>query len=272
MFEVSEVYKGKNSFSIYNHKLNFSELNDVISKMLFDKCALNYIFTSEENRTDSDYVEMARRFIPEEFFQNEKQALENWDISKKIIKGMIDSNHSFYSFYAEALMAYLNYKVLNYSLTMGVVNVDETLSDQKTGTDACMFSDGIIILGEAKFYKDFNAARDKIIEDFSSKSLFNKIRNLYRKSQKVVVHFKGINGMVKKIPFSDFLDYNIILSGFILHNSKRTYSYKEIDNITQVNGLKKYNVVFYHLPIESKEDLIYLIIKNALELIINESE
>ena len=271
MFEVKEVYSGINKFNIYQHEFNDSELNDIVSKMLFEKKALNYIFTASEISNGSNYVDMARRFIPEVFFYREEEVLNNWENSKAIIKKMMKNNYSFYSFYAEALMAYLHYKILNIPLVIGVVNVEETLSDQKTGADACMFSDGVVILGEAKFYKDFNSAKNKIIDDFSSLSLINKINNLYRKSHKVLAHFKGINGESKNIILEEFLNYNIILSGFILHNKKRQYSYKEIDNISQVNGLNKYNIVFYHLPIKSKEELIYLVIKQALELIVNES-
>lgn len=271
MFEVVEVYNGKNVFNIYNHNFSIEELDSIISKMLFDKTILNYLFTSKESFEDLDYIQMCRRFIPEEFIEKEKQYLNNWDESKKIIKKMIDSSHSFYSFYAEALMAYLNYKILDIKLISGVISIEETLSDQKTGADACMFSDNKIILGEAKFYKNFNAAKNKIIDDFSSKSLLNKIRNLYRKTHKAMVHLKGIEGTDKIMPFEDFINYDIILSGFILHNKRKIYSYEEIDNILEVEGLKRYNVVFYHLPINSKEELVYLVIKNALEEIVNES-
>ncbi len=271
MFEVIEVYHGNNIFNVYSHKLSDDELNNLVSKMLFDKSALNYIFTANEFTNDSSYIEMARRFIPEEFFYKEKFILEDWKQNKLIIKKMISSNKAFYSFYAEALMAYLNYKILKLPLTSGVISVEETLSDQKTGADACMFCDGTVILGEAKFYKNFDAARNKIIEDFSAKSLINKMRNLYRKTKKAVVHFKSINGETNEITYEEFINYNIVLSGFILHNKKESYSYKEIDTIKQVEGLNKYNIVFYHLPVKSKEELIYLIIKNALELIINES-
>ena len=113
MFEVKEVYSGINKFNIYHHEFNDSELSDIISKMLFEKTALNYIFTANEDNIDSNYIDMARRFIPEVFFYREKEILDNWEQSKVIIEKMIKRNHSFYSFYAEALMAYLNYKVLN---------------------------------------------------------------------------------------------------------------------------------------------------------------
>lgn len=271
MFEVKEVYSGINKFNIYHHEFNDLELNNIISQMLFEKSTLNYIFTANEDNIDSNYIDMARRFIPEEFFYREKEILENWEQNKVIIEKMMRKNYSFYSFYAEALMAYLNYRILNIPLICGVISVDETLSDQKTGADACMFSDGIVILGEAKFYRDFNAGRNKIIEDFSSKSLINKINNLYRKSHKTLVHFKTINGESKSIFLEEFLKYNIVLSGFVLHNKKRQYSYKEIDNVNPSAVISNYSIVFYHLPIESKEDLIYLVIKHALELIVSES-
>ena len=274
MFGITEVYKGKNTFNIFTHSFNMEQLNSYISGLLFSKSALNYIFTSDEENNDTDYVEMLRRFIPGDFFYKEKEILSKWDENKIIIDKLMDKNNGFYSFYAEALMAYLNYKILNYPLTTGVISVDETLSDQKTGADACMFCNGVVILGEAKFYTDFNKARDKIIKDFSESSLYNKIQNLYRKSHTAIVHFKDINGICPKtISLDEFYDYNIILSGFILHNCKirGKYSYSEIDSISIPNGLGQYNIIFYHLPIKSKQELIYLIIKRALELIVDES-
>lgn len=273
MFTVQDVYNGKNTFRVFNHSISDDELNETIVKMLFNKKALNYIFTSDENKNDAEYVEMLRRFIPEDFFYKEEKILLDWECNKQVISDMMKSNKGFYSFYAESLMAYLNYKILGYQLTTSVISVNETLSDQKTGSDACMFYDGMIILGEAKFYKDFDSARNKIIEDFSNKSLINKIKSLYRKSHNsLIVYLKKINETeVREIPFSEFINYNIVLSGFILHNKKSIYSYKEIDNISIVDGLGKYNIIFYHLPIESKEELIYLVIKNALEMIVNES-
>ncbi len=64
LFEVIEVYHGNNIFNVYSHKLSDDELNNLVSKMLFDKSALNYIFTANEFTNDSSYIEMARRFIP----------------------------------------------------------------------------------------------------------------------------------------------------------------------------------------------------------------
>lgn len=273
MFEVVEVYSGKNKFNIYNHNFEYDQLNNEIIDMLLNEEALKYLFTANNENASIDYIEMLRKFIPEDFFYLEKESLDHWDNSKQIIKRLMDRNNGFYSFYAEALMAYLNYKFLGYSLTSGVINIDETLSDQKTGADACMFCDGLVILGEAKFYKNFEAAKDKIISDFSSKSLINKIRNLYRKSHnKVVVYLKEIYGKsVNKLTLEQFINYKILLSGFILHDKKNKYSYKEIDEIKVVDELSNCDVVFYHLPINSKEELIYMIIKRVLEVIVNES-
>ena len=272
MFKIEEVYNGINKFNIYNHSLSDEELDDVISKMLFEKKVLSYLFTASLEVDEENYVNMVRRFIPEEFFGKEAYILQKWDAYKENIKSLIESNHSFYSFFAEALMSYLHYKYLNQSLIIGVINVEETLTDQKTGTDACMYSDDVLVLGEAKFYKDFNSARDKIIEDFSSKSLINKVKGFYRAHNKILVHLKNINGITKTVPYEEFINYNIVLSGFILHNQKTPYEYKKIDEITKVEGLKKYDVVFYHLPIPSKEELIYKIIKRALEVIANETK
>ena len=89
-------------------------------------------------------------------------------------------NNAYYSFFAEALMSYLNLIYLDNKLTFGVIAIDETITDQHTGVDSCMYSDQSIILGEAKFYKSFNAGKNKIINDFNDNSLISKIKSFYQ--------------------------------------------------------------------------------------------
>lgn len=272
MFVIKEKYSHDNKkFNIYTHKLSFEELENNISELLFKDSILNYLFNGLMIKKIKDKRKklcMLRRFIPSEFYYREKEVLDNWDNNKKIILDVFNNNNSYYSFYAEALMAYLNMKYLNQNLTFGVISLKDTLTDQHTGVDSCMFCDTDIILGEAKFYKNFNDARDKIINDFNDKSLLSKINSLYTNYTQSKIVFKCVGSTESQITFDEFKKKNITLCGFILHNKKTTYDYTSISNVNCLDKLENNNIVFYHLPINSKIDLIYKIIKKALELIV----
>ena len=273
MFEVNSVYNKINEFFIYTHNFTIKELNNVIIEMLFSYNALNYIFNGAEEKS-GNYKKMLRRFIPAKFINSEKIWLSIWEKAEDEIKEMMNENYSFYSFYAEALMAYLNYIYLDNTLLCAVLNVNDTLTDQRTGGDSCMISDKYIVLGEAKFYQDFNNAKYMIKKDFESSSLYNKLDNLYRSyiNSDFDIIIKTVDDKKINCTYEEFLKKNIILSGFILHDKKDSYKYDDIDEIKTLRKLKNSKIVFYHLPIESKNELILLIIKKALELIVDEPE
>lgn len=272
MFTVGEVFrKDKYSFNIYNHKLSMDELDETISNILFDNKVLSYLFTGFFEET-GDKKKMLRRFIPVEFYLCEKEILKNFEIEKgKIIEEM-KKNNAYYSFFAEALMAYLNLIYLDNKLTFGVIAIDDTITDQHTGVDSCMYSDQSIILGEAKFYKSFNAGKNKIINDFNDNSLMSKIKSLYTKTIQLNIIIKNINETEEILTFEQFKKKNIILTGFILHNQNKKYEYGSITNINNIEELNDYSIIFYHLPIQSKSELIIKIIKRALELIVYETK
>ncbi len=268
MLYLEEKYRGRNKFNIYNYKLTLSQLNEYIVNSILNDRTLRYIFTGNIESKEYNYLEMLRKFIPEEYLYREKQVLNNWDEEKNIIK-ILSKNVGFYSFLAEALMSYLNYLYLDNELITGVLSVKNTLTDQRTGVDVCMISDKTLILGEAKFYKSFQSGKKQIIKDFSSKSLISKLKNFYRNYN---FHIKKIDGITKNYTYDKFLNLNFILSGFILHNTQSKYKYNDIDNISIKSSICNYDVIFYHLPIYSKTELIELTIKKALELIVNESK
>lgn len=275
MFTIKEVFKkDRYSFNIYNHSLTMEDLEKTISNILFDNKILSYLFTgiSKESEDKRKRILMLRRFIPVEFYNKEKSVIENWDVEKKLIINDMNKNNGYYSFFAEALMAYLNLIYLDNKLTFGVINIDETITDQHTGVDSCMYSDNNIVLGEAKFYKNFNDGKNKIINDFSNNSLMSKIRSLYVKTIQSDILIKNINEDELTLTFEEFNNKKIVLSGFILHNQSNSYEYSSIVNVGDIKELSDYNIVFYHLPIKDKSELIMKIIKRALELITDETE
>lgn len=270
-FIICEKYSdSKKKFCIYNHSLTMLELEKNISEMIFSEATLNYLFNgSYKNiKKKETKLKMLRRFIPEDFINKEKNSLLNWNDSAKVIDEGINNNNGYYSFFSEALMAYLNYKYLDNKLAQGILILEDTLSDQHTGVDACMFSEDSIILGEAKFYGDFNSAKKKIIDDFSDKKLNNKIKNLYRKSVQSRLKIKPLSN---DITIETFKSQKIILCGFILHNQSQSYEYKDVNKIDIDQALNNYSVALYHLPINDKRELIHKIIKRAMEVIVVES-
>lgn len=275
MFTIGEAFKkDRYSFSIYNHNLTMEKLEDAISEMLFDENVLSYLFTgiSKSDKNKNNRILMLRRFIPDEFFYKEREVLDNWNEEYKIIFEAMIKNKGYYSFFAEGLMAYLNLKYLDNKLTFGVISLDETLIDQHTGVDSCMYSNNYIILGEAKFYQDFGSAKGQIIKDFNNNSIINKMRSLYRKTTQSEIFIKDIREIEINIGFDEFVKRKKILSGFILHNQSQTYNYTNITEINQVEFINNYDIVFYHLPIKNKKELVVKIIKKALELIIDETK
>lgn len=274
MFTISETFNsGRYSFNIYNHKLTMEELDSAISELLFDNKLLTYLFTgiSAETKVERNRILMLRRFIPTEYFNRENIVLENWEKEKEIIATEMNRYKGYYSFFAEAVMAYLNLVYLDNRLTFGIIDIDETLTDQRTGVDSCMYSSENIILGEAKFYQDFNSGKNKIIEDFNNKSILTKIRSLYVKTVQSNLIVKDVRGDILSITLEEFKKMKITLSGFILHNTSNTYDYTNITSVTEIAEVANYNIVFYHLPITDKKDLINKIIKRALELIVDET-
>ena len=273
MFSIGQTFKkDRYTFNIYNHSLSIDDLQSAICEMILDKKTLNYLFTgSIDSKLDNRTILMLRRFIPDEFFFREKTVLEKWNSEQSIIDKGIEENNGYYSFFAEALMAYLNFKYLDNKLAFGIMSLNETLTDQHSGVDSCMFSRDYIVLGEAKFYKNFQQGKIQIINDFNSNSLINKMHSLYRSTVQSNIIIKDINERTIKITMEEFMNHKKILSGFILHNKCRRYSYFDIIDIKDISQIQNCDIIFYHLPINDKKQLIKMIIKRALELIVYES-
>ena len=110
MFTKEIIKKnGNRKFYIFSHTLNEIDLDNYIIEMLYDKDSLNYLFEpASQSISKEDRIRQLRRFIPSEFKNNEKQVLQDYDNNKSLIESQIIANKSYYSFYAEALMAKLN--------------------------------------------------------------------------------------------------------------------------------------------------------------------
>ena len=254
------------------------KLEEYCSEILLHKDNLQFIFDKDIS-CDEDFVAMLELFLPVDVDE---------DI-KAYIEGEMNKNVNFYSFFAEALLTVAFRDIYDYKLVSAAVDINDTLVDSHTGADACLYDDGnnVLILGEAKFYKEFSDGLNKIIEDFTSKKGFlNKLSSFYKhcknnpQSKSIIIKQLGETALMV-INLDEFLSLDIVYAGFVLHQHKGKLNkyfdenfYDEFDisaekiskNIADAVGKEiktNHKIVLFHLPINSKKDLIDKIIANA---------
>ena len=158
----------------------------------------------------------------------------------------------------------------------GVIAVNDNLTKISTGADVCMFSDKSLVLGEAKFYSALYGGVGKIIKDSSFRSkLEDYVKNILNSNSEIIL--KGITGELSEKTSDEIKKLPLVLSGFILHTIEKNVikyetSYKLIDKVKITNFPSHYKIHLYHLPIESKKELIFKAQRKALDLIINVKE
>lgn len=254
------------------------KLEAYCSEILLQKDNLRFIFDKDIN-CDEDFIAMLELFLPVDIAEDIKVYIED----------AINKNVNFYSFFAEALLAVALKDIYNYKLVSAAVDINDTLVDSHTGADACLYDDenNILILGEAKFYKNFSEGLNKIIEDLTSKKGFlNKISSFYKhckhnpQSKSIIIKQLGKTNLMI-IPLDEFLSTDIIYAGFALHEhtgkvdkylNENFYDNFDVSaekiskNITDTFGKEidtKHRIVLFHLPINSKKDLIDKVIETA---------
>jgi len=272
-FKITEKKKsscGNYSFSIYEHSLTFADLDSYILDILYDETNLNYLFQKDRPLSGKDRLRQLRRFI-ETSFENREQEVDDDEINKFIAD---NNNETYYSFFAEALLARLNIDYIDKDLITGVIAVNENLTKVSTGADVCMFSDNSLVIGEAKFYSALYGGIGKIIKDVSFKSkLEDYIKNILNSDSVVIL--KGITGEISEKTSDEIKKMPLVLSGFVLHTTesdvkKYDTSYNLIDKVAIANFPTHYKIHLYHLPIESKKEMIFKAQRKALDLIIKE--
>ena len=179
--------------------------------------------------------------------------------------------------------------LFGYDLAVGIIDINETLTDTHTGSDACMFDnkENVLILGEAKFYENFKGGIKAIISDFLHKDIFNKLDSFKRKiennedSWKIVIKNLKID-TYDFVSLSDFMQQKIIFAGFVLHSNEIEMEKYLHDGFydgfsVSVSSLKDYikksiesdfitsdyEIFLFHLPINDKKTLIKEIMERA---------
>ena len=258
----------KYEFSIYEHSLSLQDLDNYILDVLYDETKLNYLFQKNIPLSGKDRLKQLQRFIETDFCGREHE-VQNSEIQDYIAA---NNNETYYSFFAEALLARLNIDLIDQSLVTGVISINENLTKTSTGADVCMFSDSNLVLGEAKFYSNLNQGVRSIIKDESFKSkLEDYLKNIISSPSEIIL--KGIDGDISEKTSKEIKALPLVLSGFVLHTQNKTQSYggtyKVVHKISLTNFPPHYKIHLFHLPIESKNDLIFKAQRKALDLTIN---
>jgi hypothetical protein len=248
--------------------LTLPDLDNYILNILYDEAKLNYLFQVNEPLKIEDRIKQLQRFIGNPFRNREEKVLDS-DIQKNIDDN--NTKQSYYTFFAEALLARLNIDFIDNRLITGVLNIGENISVTGHGADTCMYSDDILVLGEAKFFGNLYGGAYKIVND---KSFISKLEDYISRingSNSIII--KGINGDITNKTEDEIKKMPLILTGFVLHTLETPItiydkSYKLVDKI-KIKDFPSHNKIhIYHLPIESKNDLIFKAQRKALDLIV----
>lgn len=280
-FVEKEEFRTKyGSISIENVKFNPFELQKVLPQIVLDDENLKYMF-AEKELNKFKKTNIFKRFIPKDIKTN---------VTHDYVTRAIKSNKNFYSFLAEGILGLVYKDLYNYNLSKGLIDVLDTVNDTHTGVDACMYDkdNGVIILGEAKFYEDLNLGINKIIEDFTEKKIKNKIESLLIATENNVLSNEIVIKNLEKDNYDpytlqEFLNQKIIFAGFVLHSEINVDNYgknnfydnyfitsemlkENIKKSLAINEIKaEYYIVIVHLPIKDKKELIIKTIELANE-------
>lgn len=266
------------SIRIKNIIFEPKEIEKVLPSIIINDENLMYMF-AEDELTQHKRKRIYKRFIP-----NEKIDIE----MSQYISDCLNSNVSFYSFLAEGILGLVFRDIYDYKLAKGIIDINSTLVDSKTGVDACMYDKKreVIVLGEAKFYESLHSGINKIIDNFIHNNIKNKLESLQITTEN---NFDSYNVVIKNLSLDEydeltldqFINQKIVFAGFVLHSDKGNNKYEEdfyskyflsvqklvenIKNSLKLNEVKgNYEIIITHLPINSKKDLIVKIIEYSI--------
>lgn len=286
VFNKKEKEANKTTFgllSVEEIEIGSKELQKYISEIILDKNNLEFIFCDKIKDLE-DHFNMIKRFVPDEEVVNIEVYIEN----------NLSENVNFYSFLAEALLPLIFKDLFDYKLASAVIGLNDTLTDGHTGADSCMYDKdkNLIVLGESKFYQDVNAGFRTIISNLTEEDGFkNKITSFKRhiennRDSKAIIIKQLNKGNLSKLSFKEFLSMNILYSGFVLHDHRvKIDTYLKSDyydkylisaeavskNIKETFNIDEkdlnHTILFVHLPINDKKDLIKMVIEKAQSIL-----
>ena len=260
-------------------------IEDSIYPYVLEKENLGFVFCNESPTAKQLHL-MLRRF-----------GAEDTDVRTTLgdfVDGQMRANSGFYSFFAEALLPLAYRDIYGYKLQTAAVDINQTLTGHSTGADSCLYDpDGsLFVLGEAKFYKDFDAAFRAIIVAFTNeKGFLNKMNHFYLTTRnteapsQIALRILGKDSC-QILEKSEFLKLKIRFAGFILHEETspvpESYCLDEkyndgdeyrkllsriqdnINNCVYPVEMCDLGVTIFHIFIHSKRELIIKCIEKAL--------
>lgn len=248
----------------------FSEedLDNCIAEFMLKEENIRKLFNVSNDVEDiSSYISA---FIDSSLLYSSNEEME--EVIKK-------QNSTFYSFLAEGLQVLLLSKYYNTNFVLlGYLNKSE-LNIGKHGADCCLYSEEkeIIIIGEAKFYKNYTQAVKSIKDSLvNSKNKLNTYFNAINSNNIIFADLRDAKGLM--IP-KEILKQNTIISGFILHETNKkheniheikTKNYLTPSEMKQIilkeTGGLDANVAstsYFHVMCSSKESLIKKVVNVA---------
>lgn len=290
IIQNQKIYSDDKKFillSIENIEIGSEELDKALIQISLDSDNLFYLL-NENNKCDENLKRILASFSCSQNFKYDNEIIDYIDLN-------ISRRKAFYSFLAEMLQTLLLKDVCKYNLITNVISYDFNPALTHQGPDSCLYSeeDKKIVLGEAKFIESCGECFRKIIDDFKGNSgLLGKLKTLSisawnKPETKQIMISKLGDESLKMISLKDFLKNDLVFCGFALHNingQKDKYfkpnfydSYKiDVDeivnhikelynseNFKNIDDLGKFKVIIFHLPIKSKRELIFKVIKEA---------
>lgn len=263
--------------TINDIKFDSEEIQNILPDIVFEDNNLKFMFQKKIEGREKQLV--LKRFLPNSHVTDLIQFIED----------SISRNKTFYSFLAEGMLGLVFRDVYGFDLSVGIIDITETLNDTHSGSDVCMFDKekNVLVIGEAKFYEKFNNGMNAIISDFTQKSILNKLDSFKRKVENNDYSWEILLRNLKletyeTIQLDKFVQQKMIFAGFVLHSNKLAmdeYINEEFydDFNISVNELKEniirsvasnlynseYEIVLFHLPIKDKKTLIKEIVERA---------
>lgn len=264
------------SICIENIVFDPGEIEKVLPEIVLEDDNLKHMF-AEDTLSNFKRRNIYRRFIPQTMVKGDMLSY---------VESSIHNSRTFYSFLAEGILGLVYRDVYGFDLAKGAIDVQETLSDSHTGVDACMFNleKEIIVLGEAKFYEKLDVGMNAIINDFTKKSIKNKLESMQtaainnEESYRIVIKNLGSEEYEEQT-IEKFMRQKLVFAGFVLYSENDTKDYSNDDFYDKYNIstelLKNnictsfkigeyssdYEILLVHLPVKSKKSLIVKMIE-----------
>lgn len=288
-----KIYSDNKKFfmlSLENIEIGTEELEKALTEIVLNEDVLFYLL-QEKDKTKDNYKRILLSFFSSHEFKSDEEIYD-------FINANMSKRKAFYSFLGEMLQAILLRDVCKYNLITNVISYDFNPGLTHQGPDSCLYSesDKKVVLGEAKFIESFDECINHIINDFTkSTSLLGKLQSLLIAAQvnpdaNKILMSRLDDEKIKFVSLEEFLKNDLVFCGFAVHDvlvhKERYYLTEFYDRFNmETNDIKRnvekiynseyvkplsevgtFKIIIFHLPIKSKRELIFKVIKEAQKI------